>query len=48
MRLYASVGEFDHGMNSTLGLNHDLDAVVGHLEQMVRLDNLKTLVHKGG
>ena len=48
MRLNASVGEFDHGMNGTLGLNHDLDAVVGHLEQMVCLDYLKALVHKGG
>ena len=47
MRLYASVSEFDHGMNSTLRLNHNLNAVVRHLEQMMRLDYLKTLVHKG-
>ena len=47
MRLYASIGEFDHGMNSALRLNHNLNAVVRHLEQMMRLDYLKTLVHKG-
>ena len=48
VRFHASVGEFDHGMNGALRLNHNLYAVIRHLEQMMRLDYLKAFIHKGG
>ena len=38
----------DHRMDGALRLHHHLYAVVRHSEQMMRLDNLQTLVHERG
>ena len=35
-------------MDGALGLHHDADAVVGHVEQVVGLDDLEALVHERG
>ena len=48
MRLHAAVGELHHGMDGALRLNHHADLVIGHVEQVMRFDDLQALVHKRG
>ena len=46
VRLHAAVGVFDHGMDGALRLHDDFDFVVGHVEQIMSLDNFEPLVHE--
>ena len=46
--LHAAISELHHGMDGALRLDHHADLVVGHVEQMMRLDDLQALVHKRG
>ena len=46
MRLHAAVRELHHGMDGALRLHHHADLVVGHVEQVMRLDDFQALVHK--
>ncbi len=46
--LHAAVDELDHRVNDALRVNHDVDGVVRHGEEEVRLDDLERLVHHGG
>ena len=48
VRFDRAVGELHHGMDGALRLHDDADAVVGHVEQVVRLDDLEALVHERG
>ena len=43
-----AVVELDQRVDQRLGVHHHLDAVVGEVEQPVRLDRLQPLVHQGG
>mmetsp|Transcript_2784 Transcript_2784/g.5029 ORF Transcript_2784/g.5029 Transcript_2784/m.5029 type:complete len:259 (+) Transcript_2784:74-850(+) len=38
----------DHGVDDRLGVDDDVDVVVGGAEEVVRLDDLQPLVHHGG
>ena len=48
MRLHAAVGELHHGVDGALRLDDHADLVVGHVEQMMRLNDLQALIHKRG
>ena len=43
-----AVGELHHRVDDRLGVDHDLDPVVVHGEQLVGLDHLEALVHQRG
>ncbi len=42
------VGELDHRVHQRLRMDDNVDVVVGHAEEQMRLDQLETLVHQGG
>ena len=42
-----AVDELDHRVDDRLRVHHDVDAVEGHVEQQVRLDDLEALVDQG-
>ena len=48
MGLHAAVRVLHHGVDGALRLHDHADAIVGHGEQVVRLDDLETLVHQRG
>ena len=41
-----TVDELDHRVHDRLGVDHHVDRVVGHAEQLVGLDDLEPLVHE--
>ena len=40
------IGKLHHRMDGTLGLHYHLDLIVGHREQVVRLDDFEPLIHQ--
>ena len=46
MGLHATVGILHHGMDGTLRLHDNLNAVVRHIEQVMRLNHFKAFVHE--